>query len=328
MIGRRGVLLLGGGAAATLGAALWLAPETETPGVFAPGALAFPDLAARLPRAARIEIARGAQRTALRRDGEAWRIEELGGYPARPARVRELLTGLTELRLVEERGTDATTLERLGLAGGEGALALRVMDAAGAPLVALELGRRRVRAQGNLPESVPVRLAGEARAWLAEGRLPAEADPQLWVERELVTLAPDRLRRVEIERVGEAPLVLARAGELDAPLAVVLPPDTPPLDALSRDEVGRAFDMLTFTEVRPAATIPGEPLGEARFLYTDDVTLFAWPRVEGEAFWVVLAAAGGPEAQAIQARIQGWAYQLGSWKEQAIIPRLAELLPR
>lgn len=331
MIGKRGLLLLGGAAAASLGAALLLRPEGESEGSFAPGALAFPGLAARLTQATRVELRRGAQTTTLTRHGEQWRIVESRNYAARPERVREMLTGLTELRLVEERTSDPAQLARLGVedpaAEGSTAALLRVLDAQGAPIAELVLGRRRVRTQGNLPESIYVRRPAEARAWLAEGRIVADADPNLWIDRDIASLAPPRLRRVEIARAGEAPLVLAREGEVDAPLDIITPENAPAADRVALDEVGRAFDMLSFVEVRPAAEIPGEALGEARFLYTDDVTVTVWPQRDGELLWIRLRAEGlSIEARQLQMRWEGWAYQVGLWKEKAFVPKLEDLL--
>lgn len=327
MIGKRGLAVLGGAAAASLGAALLLRPEGEIQGQLAPGALAFPGLAQRLATAARIELRRGAQTTTLTRAGDAWGISEAHGYPARGERIREMLTGLTELRLAEERSSDPAQWPRLGvedpLAASSTATLLRVLDPQGGVIAEAILGRRRVRTQGNQPESIYFRRPGEGRAWLAEGRLGAEADPALWLNRDLASLAPARLRRVEINRAHAPPLVLARAGEVDATLDIITPADAPVADRIALDEVGRAFDALSFVEVR--RDIPGEALGEARFLYTDDVTITVTPHREGEFFWVRLSAAGGEEARQLQTRFEGFAFQLGLWKEKAMIPRLEDL---
>ncbi|MEI6161553.1 MAG: DUF4340 domain-containing protein, partial [Roseococcus sp.] len=236
MIGKRTLILLGGGAAASLGAALLLRPEGESQGVITPGALAFPGLAPRLAAAQRLEIRRGGQSTTLVRQGEAWTIAESHGYPARPERVRETLTGLTELRLSEERSSDPAQWSRLGVedpaAPGSTATLLRLLDGQGQVIAEAILGRRRMRTQGNQPESIYFRRPGESRAWLAEGRLGADSDPSLWLNRDLSSLAPARLRRVEIARTGAPPLVLARAGEVDAPLDITTPEDAPVADRI------------------------------------------------------------------------------------------------
>ena len=48
--------------------------------------------------------------------------------------------------------------------------------AAGTPIVELVTGRRRVRTQGDVPESIYVRRPAETQAWLAEGRLKGRED--------------------------------------------------------------------------------------------------------------------------------------------------------
>ncbi len=246
--------------------------------------------------------------------------------------MRELLAGLTELRLAEERTADPARLDRLGLDDAS-AVRLRVLDTGGRPLAELLLGRRRVRTQGTMagggvPETIYVRRPGEARSWLGEGRLVAEPDPQLWVDRDVANIAPARLRRVEVARAGEPPLALSRDPSGQELLRVEQPADAPPADRTALDEVGRAFEMLTFREVLPAADAPGEALGEARFLLDTGATVTARARRDGERVWLLLSAEGDAEAARWNARWRGWAYQVGAWKEPAVVPRLADLLAR
>ncbi len=338
---RRTLLLLGGAAAVAVGAVVLLAPERVERSELAAadaagGALALPGLAPRLAGAQRIEVRRGPDALlALDRRGEVWVLPDRGGYPVRPERVRELLVGLTELRLVERRTADPAQLDRLGLDDqarpGTTAVLLRVLDGGGAPIAELVVGRRRVRTQGNVPETVYVRRPDESQSWLAEGRLPADGDAQLWIDRDVANLGTDRIRRVAVRREGGAPLVLTRGDGPEARLALVDPADGPALDEVSVDEVARAFEYLTFTEVRPEAEMPGDAaaLGEARFELTGDLAVTVRPHKEAEALWVRLAAEGGtPEAERLNARWAGWAYQVGPWKEKAFLPRLEDLTPR
>lgn len=332
---RRTILILGGAAAATLAGAVLLAPERAERTAFPGGSggeLAFPGLAARLSEARRIEVRKPDATLALERRDESWVLPEKAGYPARPERVRELLVGLTELRLAERRTDDPAQLGRLGLDDpakpGSTALLLRVLDGAGQPLVELVVGRRRVRTQGNLPESVYVRRPAETQAWLAEGRLPVDADAQLWIDRDIANLPADRVRRLEVRRAGEPPLALARE-DAEARLGITEPADAPPADEVALDEIARAFEYLTFLEVKPVAEIPGDALGEGRFGLTDGLSVAVFPHKAGEALWLRLKAEGeGEEAARLNARWSGWAYQVGPWKEKAMVPRLEDLRQR
>lgn len=329
---RRALLLLGGTALASVGGVVLLSPELVG-GRGAPdlaGRLAFEGLTGRLAGAARIEVTGQGGKLVLLREGEGWVLPDRGNYPVRAEKARELLVGLTELRLVEARTADAALLDRLGvdnpLRPGSTALLLRVLDARGTALVELVVGRRRVRTQGNLPESVYVRRPEEAQAWLAEGRLALDPDPQAWLDRDVVNIAADRVRRVTVERVGAQPLVLGRRPGQEGRLQVLDPPDPPSADTVTLDEVARAFEFLSFLEVRPAAEIPGEALGEARFELTDGTLLRVWPHRDGETLWARLRAEGSEQAGVWNARWTPWAYQFGVWKEKAFVPRLEDLL--
>ena len=328
---RRTLLLLGGAAVAVLGSALVLTPPPAERRDMAAGGLAFPDLAERLQRAARIEIRKSDATLLLAREGEVWVLPGKGGYPVRPEKLREMLVGLTELRLAEPRTSDPEQYGRLGVDDpgrpGSTALLLRILDDGGSPLAELLLGRRRVRTQGNVPESIYVRRPGEAQAWLAEGRLAADADPQLWLDRDIANLPEDRVRRVAIRREEEPELVLAREGAA-ATLRVEQPAGAPAADEAALDEVARAFEMLTFLDVKPAAEAPGEAIGESRFELSDGLAVTVLPHLEEGNVWIRLRAEGGEEGARLQARWTPWVYQVGVWKLKAFAPRLDDLKPR
>jgi len=326
---RRTLLLLGGAAVAVLGGALLLNPADRAPPSPAGASLAFPGLAQRLQGAARIEATRHDGSLAIERRGETWVLPDRGGYPVRQERVRELLTGLTELRLIEPRTADPEMLGRLGLEDPtrEGATStlLRVLDAQGGVIADLVIGRRRVRTQGNVPESAFVRRPAESQAWLAEGRIPVDADPQLWLDRDIANIPRDRIRRVAVARRDEAPLVVTRGGDPDGQLSLTEPAGGPAAEETALDEIGRAFEFLTFLDVRPEAEIPGEALGEAHFGLTDNLAIAVRLHRDGDSIWIALAAEGDDEAARLNARWRGWAYQVGQWKERAFLPLLGEL---
>ncbi len=326
---RRTLLLLSGAAIVAVGGALLIPSDDTTPPPADGGALAFPGLAQRLQSAAKIEATRHDGTLEIARRGDTWVLPGKGGYPVRQDKVRELLTGLTELRLTEPRTTDPGQFDRLGVdeptKEGSTATLLRVLDAQGGVIAALVIGRRRVRTQGNVPESAFVRRPGENQTWLAEGRIPVDSDPQLWLDRDIANIPRERVRRVAVSRTGEAPLVLVRGEGPDGKLEVTEPAEHPPLEETNLDEVGRAFEFLTFIDVRPEADMPGEPLGEGRFELTDNLAITVKPRKDGESLWITIAAEGDDEAARFNARWRGWAYQVGPWKEKSFVPRIADL---
>lgn len=323
------VLALSIAAAAAIGAAILLAPDRTSPPPMDQPIAAFPGLAARLPAAATIEVARHDGRVTLRRDGERWTIAERGGYPARPERVRELLVGLAELRLTEPRTANPDLLSRLGLEdplqpGASGTL-LRVLDGAGAPLAELVIGRRRVRTAGNLPETAYVRRPAETQAWLAEGRIPADHDPNLWLPRDIANLPRERLREAVITRPGAAPFTVRRGPDPDGELSLEPLPEGREPDPDRLAAVARAFEALTLADVRPEAEATGEEAGEGRWTFTDGLVIRVRLRRDGEALWLLLRAEGSEEAARLDAGWRGFAYRVGLWQQEAFAPDPATL---
>jgi hypothetical protein len=323
MIGRRGLVLLGSAAAVTLATALLLAPD-DTP--LAPASSpAFPGLADALSRLNRIELRRHDAALSLLRDGDDWGIAEHFGHPAEPSRVAALVTALTEVRLLEPRLAEARTGTDDPLRAPATGTLLRLLDAGGGALAELIVGTRRSR-PGE--ETALVRRPSEPGAWLAESRLVLDADPQLWLAREVADLPAQRLRRVEVRRAGEPALVLERPGEVDAPLVIVEPRDPLRPDGVALDAVGKLFEGLGLRDVRPAADEHGEALGETRFLFTDGLAITARTRRDEDVLWTTLRAEGDAEAAALNRRWARWRYALDTSGEPQLLPRLQDLLER
>ena len=135
-----------------------------------------------------------------------------------------------------------------------------MLDASGKPIVALIVGHRRVRTQGNVPEQVYVRRPDDNQTWLAEGSLQVDADPQLWLERDIMNIDHARIASVAVTH-GDETLELARDGQK---LALKAPAEHPPLDDYKVDDIDRGLELLTFQDVqtdKDAGGRQGRPVG-------------------------------------------------------------------
>ena len=299
----------------------------------AAGRPALPDFAAALDRAAVIRIAHQGRTLELRRKGEIWGIADRGDYPVLPARVHALLTGLVELRLIEPRTNDPADYPRLGLEDPSptaGSTLLQVQSTGGTTLAALLIGHQRVRGGTEAAPELYLRHPGEARAWLAEGALEVDPDPQNWFDRDILNIDHDQVSAVAIAHGDTPALALVRAG-------TTLNLQSPPipagrtLDAAKLDDVAHALEFLSFTDVQPKAQEPGSSAGRATFTLADGETITARVRRAGEDVWARFDVAASdpkaaPKAAALQARLAGWAYKLGAWKAKALVPSLDDLL--
>jgi hypothetical protein len=323
------VLVVLGGLAVAAGWYFGTAEQAGEQQAYNGGSLMFPGLAPRLQDAARIEITHQGKTTALARHGDVWGLEDRGGYPVQTSKLRGMLTGLTELRLVEPRTTDPAQFNRLGLEDPNGTVGtsnlLRVLDASGKPIVGLIVGHRRVRTQGNVPEQVYVRRPEENQTWLAEGSLQVDADPQLWLDRDIMNIDHGRIASVTVTR-DDASLSFARDGQK---LVLKSPAEHPPLDDYKVDDVDRGLELLTFQDVQTDQGAVGEKIGQSVYTASDGLAVTVTVFKGDKDIWARFAATGSDktkdEAEKLNGRLHGWTYQLGAWKQTALVPALDDL---
>ncbi len=293
------------------------------------GRLAFPDLAPKLQQAAEVTLQQKGKTLVIQKHGDLWGVADHGGYPVDQTKLRGLLTGLTELRLVDRRTADPSQFGALGLDDpakpDTTGLLLRVLDGSGKPIVELVLGHRRVLTGGNVPEEIYVRRPGENQSWLAQGALEADADASLWLDRDIANIDGGKIASAQVTDAGQTTpgqtLSFARQGDK---FALTAPTDHPPLDDYKVDDVSRAFEYLTFDNVRPGA-LPGTPVGTGVFTTADGEVITATVNKDGATVWAAFSASGKGDAEKLESRVKGWAYQLGSWKQAALAPSLDDL---
>ncbi len=324
----RNTAILGGVAVVVLALGLVFGTgNREQQSTVAPGQLAFPNLAAKLQDAARLEITHEGATLKVVRDHDAWTLAGRAGYPAQQAKVHELTAALTGLQLAEPRTSDPSQYARLGVEDAQGKDAhstlVRVLDASGGAIAELLLGHERTGSGGS-GDGVYVRRPGEAQAWLASGQLQASSDVADWIARDIASIAPDKIASVTVTHGGDT-LSFARK---DGKITMTAPADHPPLDQFKLDDIGRALDNLTLTDVKPAP-MPGAEAGRSTIVTTDGMTVNVTVNTAGPDVWAQFYASGEggakAAADALQAKVKGWAYQLGNWKQKAFVPVMDDL---
>jgi hypothetical protein len=283
----------------------------------------FPGLTQNLKDAARIEITHQGKTLVLeKRPDGGWGVASMRDYPIQETKLRGLLTGLTELRLTEPRTSDPAEFSRLGVEDPNGTAAtgdlLRVMDGAGRPILQVILGHRKVRSRGNAPEEVYVRRPDETQSWLAQGSVQADADSAQWLDRDIMNIAHDKIASVV---VGDNELVFGRQ---DGKFVLTQPADHPKLDDYKVEDVSRALEQVTLQTVKADGDAPGTEAGHSVFTTSDGLAVAATVLHADKDVWVRFKASGDNKAEAdkLNARLGGWTYQVGSWKEKSLVPTL------
>lgn len=302
------------------------------------GKLMFPDLAPKLQNIARIEVEHHGKTLTIARQGDHWGLVDRSGYPVQEAKLRSMLTALTELRLVAPRTSEPAQYATLGVesanAKGSNSDLLRLLDRSGKVTLALLVGHQRTSTAGHAPEQVYVRRPGDKQSWLADGHLEVDADPQVWLDRDIMNIDHNRIAKVTVSHPSET-LEFDRTGDK---FALLVPAQHPKLDSYKVGDVARALELLTFEDVQRSGSPPGNALGTSVFTTKDGLTVsaqvFQWPKdplqTAGESniavrFSVTGVGKARPEAARLEGLVSGWTYALGSWKKTSLVPSLSDL---
>jgi Domain of unknown function (DUF4340) len=235
--------------------------------------------------------------------GRTWRVEERGGYPADPEKVRELALGLANLRLVEAKTASPERLPRLDLGDpakpDAKAREVQLLGKDGKPLAAAVVGKTKYGLYGGGRAGVYVRRAGEDQAWLAAGSLVVPGGPLDMVAKEVVDIPADELGRITLGADGPSPLVASKPDrQAEAFTLAAAPPEGRTVDPEKLDRLAGTLAGLVMQDVKPLAQVPfAAEAPKARFETWDGLVVEARVTKTGEGdkseHWVTLAAAPG-----------------------------------
>lgn len=152
----------------------------------------------------------------LKKEADAWIVEERFGYPADFARISELVRTLKEVKVGRKFDASDKVLRRLSLKSPDDADAskeekgtrIRMTDKAGKPVLDMVLGKTRNRDQRKgPPDGQYVMLSKAPDVCLIDKILsPFESGPSNWLEKSPVHVDAGEIRKITCLGPGETPV--------------------------------------------------------------------------------------------------------------------------
>ena len=303
------------------------------------------DVAAHLGDVAMLKITDIGGSMTLQRKGSGdkleWTLAEKGGYPADPAKIRQVLLGFAELKLVEPKTREAKLYTRLdvedpGTDRGKETSHSRLVeidDAAGKRLGELIVGKRRPDSLGTGADGLYIRRKGDPQSWLAQGSVDLPAEAKDWLDKRVVSIPSSRIESVTLTHADGSTLMLTRAKAEDK-FAI----DGAPADAKVKSEPALAepagvLDGLELSDVRAAADqpFPSDGIARAEWKTFDGLDVIGETVEKDGTNWLRLKASGTgdaavKEADALNAKLAPWAYGVYPYKTNAMKTKLADLV--
>ncbi len=215
----------------------------------------FPGLADRINDIDEVRVARGGDEAVatLRREGSGWTVAETGGYPADWDKLRGLLAGLAQARVLEPKTANPEYFERLGLrdVSDPDSAALRVQIGADDDAPAVLVGNAAQNRDGQY-----VRLVGGDRAYLIDRSLDVAAETRDWLDRQIVDIGEDEVVDVEITHADGAAVRLRKTSADDADFTLLdIPEGREAQSSWTVNAPAGGLSGLRLDEVRPAADV-------------------------------------------------------------------------
>lgn len=198
---------------ALIGTAILMSQQKETV-LPQTGQPVFPGLMSKINEVSELVVNVQSETMTIVRDGESWNVKEKDHYPANMGKIREVLIGLGELKILEAKTKKPELYEKLGLenveAEGSISTGVTLKDSAGTTLAEVIIGKQRPSKGNPNQDEVYVRKVGDLETWLAIGKLSIEKIPSEWLDKDFLEVEPKRVRRVRITHPDNTTLVLEK----------------------------------------------------------------------------------------------------------------------
>ena len=174
--------------------------------------------------------------------------------------VRNILVGVAELRLKEPKTERKNLYSRLAVRDvsepGAKSTLLTINDKKGDVLAILIVGRETSEVAGASDVGRYIRKPGEARSWLAEGRLALPNNVKKWVSPQFLNISNKRVKAVSVLHPDGEVMNVLRMNQAGKKFRVEnLPPDREIEYQSDVDNMADGIDKLELEDVRQAGNI-------------------------------------------------------------------------
>jgi len=307
--------------------------------VAAGGAVVFGDLLAHANDLQTITVASATDKFTIARKGDGWALAEKGGYPVLADKLRQLVAGLADLRLLEAKTDQPDRYGRLEVEdiAAKDAKSKQVTLAGpdGKALADLIVGKQNFTSDLNGLHGIYVRKPGSAQAWLAQGSVDLPTTAVEWINRTIVDVPEDKIQRLQFEPTAAPAVTVSKADKSAAEFTLAPLPEGKSADPEALKRLTEVFTALDLDDVRADKdTDKAVKAGTAEAATFDGLGLKAELLVMDGATWLRLAAsapagsAAVDEAKTISDRVSGWLFKLPQFKAALLQPKVDDYLKK
>lgn len=296
----------------------------------------------------RISAGGEAVATLKRSDGQ-WVLEEAHGYSADWPELQKLLLDLSEAQVVEAKTANPAYYDRLGVEdpGSPGAAGVLVEFHQSTGLPALIIGNT---AQGRGGQYL--RLADSEQSVLIDRELEVSRSFEGWMDSEIIDIAEDEVVEVALTFADGESVLIRKISADDANFELQnIPEGFEPESNWSVNSLAGGLSSLTLDDVVPDTEFDWTGATRFRVVTAGGLNVEAdllpvtteegnppefWMRLDAGLYITTIDAGVDPDAgettaqraEAINARVSGWAYRIPQYKHDAMSKRMEGLVKK
>lgn len=326
-------------AAVSLAAALIVhASQAPGTGETTSSGKALPDLQANAGKVERVSVTQGGKPLTIERVEDRWLITSQGGYPANTEKVRNLITALSDAKLLEPKTKSPARYALLEVGDpaepNSNARLIKLEDASGKPLAEIIAGKQRAGggaagATGQRQTATYVRRPNEDQSWLASTDIAGGAALKDWANARVFELPTEKIKDVTVSVTGESPYTIKRAADGSHELQDI--PQGKRIKYVNMvDNILEAASFLDLTKVRKASATPSGEAGTVNFETDDGLKLSLKVRREKDGVWMTVDPSGEGAAKAkadeLRTRTAGWEFEALPSKADTMLKKKSDLM--
>lgn len=323
-------------------------------------AAAFPDLNAQRDNVAKITIGtREGTFDVVKTPEGNWVLPGKSNFAAKFDNVKKTIIGLSELKLIQQKTARKDWHQQLDLVSPEdkgAAISITLSDAQGKVLAAILAGKVQDAPTVNATGTIYVRRPGEDQTWLARGFLTLFRTANEWIDNDLFAIERTRIAKAEIAPEGQTPYTLERLQTEPDFKIVGMAADKEPTSSSAVNGVASSLVGMTFDDVAPQSSQDFSKGSRATFTTFDGLTVVvSVVKAAEDKYWATFAASANPvppppppapaqpdataqaaaaaaadvlkaEAEKINKRTQGWAFNLPKYKGEGLTAKIETII--
>lgn len=270
---------------------LWVfAPDDGSMETSAVDVLFLPEISGQINDVSRVEIISAGDKTVatLVRSGDRWQLEQMGGYQANWVKLKALLAGLAQARVIEIKTDKPRYYARLGVedVAAEDAGSVLVKVSIGDQTTAILVGHRARSSLGQY-----VRLQNSAASALVDSKLDVSTVLLDWADSQIIDISAAEVAEVEIIHPQGERVFVTRisADQTDFDL-VGLPQGREIKTSWAVNSLGSVFSMLNMETVQAEGSVDWSDAVKMRLLMFSGVEIMADIFAAGDKYLLRLHA--------------------------------------